>query len=51
MLILVIGLCLLWIALAIVGILVKAVAWLVFVAGALFVATVIAGAVHATKRG
>lgn len=44
-----IGLLLIWIVLGIVGVLVKAAAWLAIAALVLFVVTVIAGAVHAAR--
>ena len=44
-----IGLLLIWVVLAVVGVLVKAAAWLAMVALILFVVTVIAGAVHAAR--
>ena len=44
---LVVGLCLLWMILAIIGVLVKAAAWLAIVGIVLFVLTITAGAVHA----
>lgn len=44
---LVIGLCLLWIILGIVGFLVHAVAWLAIVGLVLFIVTIVGGTIHA----
>lgn len=44
---LVVGLLVLWMILGIVGVLVKAVAWLFVVALVLFVLTIVGGAIHA----
>lgn len=46
---LIFGLLVIWVILAIVGILVKALAWLFAVAAVLFVITVAAGAIHAAR--
>lgn len=49
MFLLFIGALLIWVILAVIGILVKALAWLFAVAAILFVLTVAAGAIHAAR--
>lgn len=47
MFVLVIGLCLLWIILVVIGVLVKAAVWLAIVGIVLFVLTIVGAAIHA----